>query len=167
MGGANVKGPKTRHGRRAIALPGYTVDTLQAHWSQHLEHRLALGLGRPNSEDLVFTLPDGAAWSPDYLSRAWRRATVTLGLPCVGLHGLRHSHASVLIAANVDVLTISRQLGHATPAFTLAVYGHLFAKTDAAPAGDRCRYRYQHPVLTGSGANYGFVTYRISAKRLI
>jgi integrase len=50
------------------------------------------------------------------------------------LHSLRHSHASALISAKVDVLTISRRLGHATPAFTLAVYGHLFANTDAAAA---------------------------------
>jgi hypothetical protein len=31
-------------------------------------------------------------------------------------------------------LTISRRLGHGTPAFTLATYGHLFANTDAAAA---------------------------------
>ena len=51
-----------------------------------------------------------------------------------GLHGLRHSHASALIAAGVDVLTISRRLGHASPAFTLSIYGHLFENTDAAAA---------------------------------
>jgi hypothetical protein len=39
-----------------------------------------------------------------------------------------------LIAAGVDPLTISRRLGHGTPAFTLATYGHLFANTDAAAA---------------------------------
>jgi integrase len=59
---------------------------------------------------------------------------IARGLPRVGLHSLRHAHASALISASVDVLTISRRLGHATPAFTLSVYGHLFANTDAAAA---------------------------------
>ena len=52
----------------------------------------------------------------------------------VVLNALRHSHASALIAAGVDVLTISRRLGHGSPAFTLTVYGHLFSNTDAAAA---------------------------------
>jgi integrase len=110
------------------------IDALRAHWLEQLEFRFALGLGRPVPQDLVFTLPDGSPWGPDYLSRVWRLAMVALGLPRVGLHSLRHAHASALIAAGVDVLTISRRLGHATPAFTLVVYGHLFANTDAAAA---------------------------------
>jgi integrase len=48
----------------------------------------------------------------------------------VSLHSLRHTHASSLIAAGVDVLTISRRLGHASPTITLGIYGHLFTNTD-------------------------------------
>jgi integrase len=59
---------------------------------------------------------------------------LALKLPPVMFHALRHSHASALIAAGVEVLTISRRLGHGTPAFTLTVYGHLFSDTDAAAA---------------------------------
>jgi integrase len=132
--GLRVKEPKTRHGRRAIALPGFVVDALLARRREQGEQRLALGLGRPGSSDLVFTLPDGSPWGPDYLSRCWRHATLALGLPQVGLHALRHSHASALIAAGVDPLTISRRLGHGTPAFTLATYGHFFSNTDTAAA---------------------------------
>ena len=50
------------------------------------------------------------------------------------LHGLRHTHVSQLIAAGLDVLTISRRLGHASPAITLGVYGHMFTNTDARAA---------------------------------
>ena len=132
--GLRVKEPKTRHGRRAITIPAFVVEVLQAHWRERIEQRLAIGLGRPGVGDLVFTLPDGSPWGPDYLSRCWHRAVLSLGLPDVGLHSLRHSHASALIAAGVDPLTISRRLGHGTPAFTLATYGHLFANTDAAAA---------------------------------
>ena len=49
-------------------------------------------------------------------------------------HALRHSHASALIAAQVDILTVSRRLGHGSPKMTLDVYGHRFGATDAAAA---------------------------------
>ena len=48
----------------------------------------------------------------------------------ITLHALRHTHASQLIAAGMDVVTISRRLGHASPTITLGVYGHLFSNTD-------------------------------------
>ena len=46
-------------------------------------------------------------------------------MPRVKLHSLRHTHASMLITGGVDVLTVSRRLGHASPTITLNVYGHL------------------------------------------
>jgi integrase len=57
-----------------------------------------------------------------------------LKLPKVSLHALRHTHASQLIASGMDVLTISRRLGHGETSVTLDVYGHLFAPTDGGAA---------------------------------
>lgn len=48
------------------------------------------------------------------------------------LHSLRHTHASVLISSGLDVLMISRRLGHGSPAITFTVYGHLFRTDDRA-----------------------------------
>jgi integrase len=56
--------------------------------------------------------------SPDNLSRDWRRAVKALKLPDVIFHALRHSHASALIASGLDVLTVSRRLGHGNPTVT-------------------------------------------------
>jgi hypothetical protein len=50
------------------------------------------------------------------------------------LYALRHSHASVLIRKGVDILTISRRLGHHKPNVTLDVYGHLISGADKAAA---------------------------------
>ena len=68
----------------------------------------------------------------------WLRASKIIGRR-VSLHALRHTHASGLIAAGVDILTISRRLGHANPKITLSVYGHLYGNTDdlAAQAVER------------------------------
>lgn len=49
-------------------------------------------------------------------------------------HALRHTHASALISAGLDVVTVSRRLGHANPTVTLTVYAHLFQKTDHTAA---------------------------------
>ncbi len=61
-------------------------------------------------------------------------AVIKFKLPEVPFHALRHSQASALIAAGLDVLTISRRLGHGSPVVTLTTYAHWFAKTDTAAA---------------------------------
>ena len=130
--GLRVKAAKSRHGRRAISLPGSAVDALRSHWLRQIELRLALGMGRLGRDDQVFAMPDGAPRSPDNLSRDWRRAVITLKRPPVMFHALRHTHASALIAAGLNVLMISRRFRHGAPAFTLTVHGHLFSNADAA-----------------------------------
>ncbi len=52
------------------------------------------------------------------------------GLPQITFHSLRHSHASALISAGIDVVTVSKRLGHASPALTLSTYSHLFENKD-------------------------------------
>ena len=58
------------------------------------------------------------------VTRQWTEQVAAIGMPSVKLHSLRHTHASMLIAGGVDVLTVTR-LGHASPTITLNVYGHL------------------------------------------
>jgi integrase len=132
--GLRFKPPKTYHGRRGVTLPPAVVETLREYRRRQLELRLALGLGRLSADDLVFTLPDGSAFPPDKLSRDWSNFVRLRHLPPVMFHALRHSHASALIAAGVDVVTVSRRLGHSSPAITLGVYAHRFGGTDAAAA---------------------------------
>jgi integrase len=57
-----------------------------------------------------------------------------LKLPKVTLHALRHTHVSQLIAAGLDVVTVSRRIGHSNPTVTLTVYAHLFGNTDEKAA---------------------------------
>jgi integrase len=48
----------------------------------------------------------------------------------VTFHALRHTHASMLIDAGLDVVRISKRLSHGNPSITLKVYAHLFQKRD-------------------------------------
>jgi integrase len=131
--GLRFKPPKSRHGRRSLSLPANVVEILRAHRQAQLELRMQLGLGRLDG-DLVFARYDGKPYPPDTLSRDWWRATIALGLPRVPFHALRHSSASALIAAGLDVVSVSRRLGHGSPAVTLSIYAHLFRETDKAAA---------------------------------
>jgi integrase len=132
--GLRFKPPKTRHGKRTISIPPFIVAELRAHIAKTQESRLALGLGRASRDELLFPRWDGEVRSPHWLTQKFALAMAALKIEGVTLHSLRHTHASQLIASGMDVLTISRRLGHGSPAITLAVYGHLFGNTDAKAA---------------------------------
>jgi integrase len=128
-GGLRFKSPKTRHGRRAISLPPWIVRDLRRHRKAQQETRFRLGLGQLPDDALLFPNWDSRPRSPNAMTKEWERTAALLGLK-ISFHAFRHTHASQLIAAGMDVLTISRRLGHASPSITLNVYGHLFSNTD-------------------------------------
>ena len=128
--GLQVKAPKTRAGRRDIGLPDIVVDALRDHRRAQLELRIALGAGKLPVDALVFPAIEGGLQAPSDASRAWGLVADGLGMPEITFHGLRHTHASQLIDAGVDIVTISTRLGHASPDVTLRVYAHLFRRDD-------------------------------------
>ena len=82
----------------------------------------------------MFALADGSPYPPDRLSGDWIEAVRAHKLPPVKFYALRHSHASALIAAGLDVVSVSQRLGHASPSITLSVYAHQFRPRDDAAA---------------------------------
>jgi len=110
------------------------VAELRAHLMKQQEQRLGLGMGRASDDDLLSPRWDGKVRSPHWLTQKFAQEMAALKIEGVTLHSLRHTHASQLIAAGMDVLTISRRHGHGSPTITLAVYGHLFSNTDARAA---------------------------------
>lgn len=119
--------PKTKHGRRKVPLSPMMVLLLKF-----------LRACSPDAldEDLVFTSRAGTAIDPDNLrNRVLKPAVKAVGADWAGFHAFRHTFASLMIAAGANLLQLSRALGHHSPAFTLAVYGHLLADEEA-PALD-------------------------------
>jgi integrase len=131
-GGLRFKQPKSARSRRSISLSPAVVAELRAHWKAQQEQRLALGLGKAPADSLVFARWDGKPRSPDKLSTDFSATMNRIGLPHITLHSLRHTHASQLITGGMDILTVSRRLGHGSPAITLNVYGHLLSSQDRA-----------------------------------
>jgi integrase len=130
--GLRFKEPKTENGRRTISLPPSAIAVLREHRKQLLEQRLALGLGKPDDKTLLFSEPDGTPMRPNQLSWLWRSACKSRKCRRVSFHALRHTHVSALIAAGLDVVAVSRRIGHANPTVTLNTYGHLFKRDDSA-----------------------------------
>jgi integrase len=131
--GLRIKGPKSKHGRRNISISPWLVAEMKAHRVRQQERRLSLGLGRATDDSLAFARWDGKIRSPHWLTQKFAQAMAALNIDCT-LHGLHHTHVSHLIASGLDVLTISRRIGHASPSITLDVYGHMFKNTDVRAA---------------------------------
>jgi integrase len=128
--GIRFKTPKTNSGVRNVTLPDIVIETLRSHRRQQLEVRVRLGLGKLADDALVFPAVDGSPQPPKIFSITWARLAESIGLPEATFHSLRHSHASFLIDAGIDVVKISKRLGHANPTITLNVYAHLLDKRD-------------------------------------
>ncbi|SHN86736.1 tyrosine-type recombinase/integrase [Bradyrhizobium erythrophlei] len=132
--GIRFKAPKTKAGRRDVTLPDILVDTLREFRKTQLEIRLRLGTGKIPDDALLFADIDGSPPSQKRYSKAWSDFADQIGMPDLGFHNLRHTHASQLIDAGVDIVTISKRLGHSKPDITLRIYAHLFRKDDGKAA---------------------------------
>lgn len=132
--GIRFKVPKSKAGRHDITLPDVLVEVLRDHRKATLELRMQLGAGRLPDDALLFANIEGAPLSPNAVSAAWADFAAGVGMPDVTFHALRHTHASQLIHEGVDIVTISKRLGHAKPDITLRVYAHLFQKDDSKAA---------------------------------
>lgn len=115
--------PKTRAGRRSVALDLETVRTLRDHRRRQLEERLALG-GYAEDHDLVFCALDGQPLHPGNLSKRFDKLVARGGLPRIRFHDLRHTHATLALRAGVHPKVVSERLGHADIAITLNTYSH-------------------------------------------
>lgn len=130
MAGIRFKTPKSKSGVRDVSLPDIVVEALHDHRRRQLETRFALGLGKPADDALVFPDIDGSPQSPHAFTQEWVAVAGKTGVRGITFHALRHTHASHLIDAGIDVVKNSRRLGHASPTITLGTYAHLFSKRD-------------------------------------
>jgi integrase len=132
--GVRIKSPKTRAGRRDVTLPDIAVTALSDYRRQLLETRMKLGAGKRPDDALLFITLDGRPLRPGNVSSDWGEIAASIGMPEISFHALRHTHASQLIASGVDIVTISKRLGHAKPSVTLAIYAHMFHTDDRKAA---------------------------------
>jgi integrase len=128
-----VSEPKTARGVRTVALDPGTVGVLREHRRRQAEERLGWG-GAWVDTGLVFTREDGSPLHPEYVTRHFQVLAKNAGLPRIRLHDLRHTAATLALAAGVEMVVVSRQLGHSSLSITADTYTHVLpaVATDAA-----------------------------------
>jgi integrase len=135
-GGRAVEGrPKTASGERTVALDPATVASLRTWRKAQAAERLAVGPAWIDEDGHVFTWPDGDLLWPQSVTRWFREHCVALGLPTVGVHGLRHTAATWMIATGESPKLVSERLGHSNVSITLQTYSHVLPSQDRAAAG--------------------------------
>jgi integrase len=123
---------KTKRSHRLVHLPAFALGRIRRHCEKQLERRRTLGpvwrdpldeLGRPIA--LVCDRGDGLPLYPDSFTSAFKRLARRAGMhPSTRLHDVRHAVATELGRRGVHAVIVSAVLGHANPAFTVAVYQH-------------------------------------------
>ncbi|BCT76083.1 site-specific integrase [Sinomonas cyclohexanicum] len=121
-------GPTKTGKARVVDLDAQTLSDLRV----YRKERGALFLSLVRDEAYVVSDVDGNVRHPYRFSRRFTDAVAqtrrTLGedkLKAIRLHDLRHTHATILLAAGVPVKVVSERLGHASPTITLGVYAHV------------------------------------------
>lgn len=112
---------------RIITAAPYVVSILRRVKQQQLANKLHCGAGWINS-GFVFTNEMGQHLKPQTVYRDFKKVVASIGCEEVRFHDLRHSYAVAAISSGDDIKTVQSNLGHATAAFTLDIYGHVTEK---------------------------------------
>jgi integrase len=118
-----------------IIMPAPLTAALSDHRQREIERRQVL----LHDSGFVFCRPDGRPLDGIGVTKRFKRLLATAGLPRMPFHGLRHSAASLMLAAGVQPRVVQEILGHSTISTTMAIYAHVLpsGRNDAADAMGR------------------------------
>ena len=138
-GGYSLRPPKTAKSRRTLALSAIGLTALRRQKVRQAAARLEVGRVWQDRHGLVFTDPVGRSLRGYDVTHAFQKTLRRLGLPVVRFHDLRHSFATLTLAAGVPLKVVSEALGHSTITLTADTYAHVLPeqRRDAADAFDR------------------------------
>lgn len=128
VNGENIEqDTKTEQSHRTLALPDVVVEDIKVLMREH---------DRPYKHtDYLIQDGFGQPMNPSVLTNHIHDIEDAAGLPHISVHGLRHTFASMLNNAGVDIARISRELGHSNIGTTLGVYTHVFGGATASSRG--------------------------------
>lgn len=135
-----TKKPKNKKSIRVVSIPQELIDVLKEYKKWQNAEELKLGdkwqrkerekYGEDYNNDRLFTKYDGSPIFPKTPYKWFKEFREKHNLPPLTFHQLRHTNASLLIAQDVDIVTVGKRLGHATPATTMRIYAHALRRPD-------------------------------------
>lgn len=125
---------------RYVTVSATVMELLRQWQAEQAETFSALKI---TPSDYILTAENGSPMHPDSPTDWLAKFSKRHGLPPIHPHMFRHTQASLLISEGVDILTVSKRLGHAKVSTTLDIYSHVLAKSDekACSAIDSLLYR--------------------------
>jgi integrase len=136
--------PKTARGRRILPLAPSALVALREHQARQRAERAHAGEHYLDYE-LVFCTSIGTPLNPRNVTRDFKALLKRAGLPArLRVHDLRHTTATALLSAGVDVASTAAMLGHAQASTTLNVYAHALPSA-LAGAASRLEQALAHP----------------------
>ena len=140
---ASLKNDKVR----VIAPAPYVMSLLREWQKKQMENRLLAGsdwTGWKNDKErqssIVFTNELGGHLHPQTVYSHFKKLAASVGAPEARVHDLRHTFAVLSLQNGDDVKTVQGNMGHATAAFTLDVYGHVSERMKEDSANRMQRY---------------------------
>lgn len=110
-----ITDPKTKASIRNIQCPIFLIEEIRKYKNNFYDSK--------ENQRIINMTRHG-------LSRYIKIYSERLGLEKIRLHDFRHSHASFLLNKNVNILVISKRLGHESPSTTLNIYAHLLPESN-------------------------------------
>lgn len=122
---------KNATSERCMKVSADVVTMLKAWRAEQSKQRLRMG-DQWQTSDRLFTAWDGAPIRPDVITAWFHKFVTKNGLPPIHIHSLRHTNATLLIAAGTSLTTVAARLGHANSTTTSKIYAHVIQSADAA-----------------------------------
>ncbi len=143
-GGVIIKDPKTDSGFRTVTMSPTVTDMLSNYFKYQQDCHLKMGDDWVDSP-FVFCHENGEVMSPSRPYQWFVEFTERHKLPKIPFHGLRHTNASLLIAEDTDIVTLSSRLGHGDKNVTLNTYSHIIKSKEQQAANKMDKF-YPKPT---------------------
>lgn len=124
---------KNATSERCMKVSADVVTMLKAWRAEQSKQRLRMG-DQWQTSDRLFTAWNGAPIRPDVITAWFHKFVTKNGLPPIHIHSLRHTNATLLIAAGTNLTTVAARLGHANSTTTSKIYAHAIKSADQAAA---------------------------------
>ena len=135
MSGVGVFTDETKNesSQRVMKVSDEAIEMLRVFRTAQRKDRLRLG-DQWQDSGRIFTTWNGTPIRPDTITGWFHKFIAKSGLPPIHVHSLRHTNASLLIAAGTNLQTVAKRLGHANTTTTSKIYSHAIKSADEAAA---------------------------------
>ncbi|WP_153464814.1 tyrosine-type recombinase/integrase [Sediminibacillus terrae] len=124
-----VRSPKTNNSYRTISIDDKLINQLQLYKTWCKETKLSFGRKLRQDDFIFISFQTGKEYTDASILYALRRCIKRTGISSITPHGLRHTHATLLINQGVGVKYVAERLGN-TPMMILDIYGHTFKEVE-------------------------------------